>query len=144
MGSGPAEDPVDLDLDRHAFGVLASRSVSPLESGDGLGDLSGLRDHAGVPFEGEPTASVHLADDRSSIAFDVANLLASPGGDDPDEPFFVREGDGDHVWRAVGSDRRERSEMTFGEETQLVLVELVGLAGHETTLTLEEGNHDGP
>ena len=52
--SGPAEHPVDGDLDRHPVGSLAGLAVAGGVAGDGPGDPVGVGDQPGGPFQRQP------------------------------------------------------------------------------------------
>ena len=123
--SGPAEHPVDGDLDRHPVVALARLPVALGVAAHRLGDPAGSSVTVGRALEGEPPAAVDLAhrgpaarararaETRRLRAFrDGAKVMtrASPALGVPGEA------DRHDVRRAVGPQRGERGEVALGEE----------------------------
>jgi hypothetical protein len=128
--SGPSEHPFSDETNDHPVGILANRSIPLFEEPFAFGDCIGATQYFGVAFEGEPPTTVDLADDCTAPLLDIDDFLRALGGNDRNGPIVVGEGDGDHVRSAVCAQGRERAEMPFREEPEVIGGEVVGGARH--------------
>jgi hypothetical protein len=115
-----AEHPVDGDHEHHPLGVLPRPPVTSFVPVLGVRDGRPIGADGDRAFQAQPAPPVHLTHHGAAAAIGVPGFRRPTARDHPDDARGAVPGepDGHDVRAAVGAQRGQRRQVSFGEERE--------------------------